>query len=168
MQKRDFGTSLSLNGSAASASRACTDPIVGAILSGWRYDISNISREMRTEYEHHLDECPHCRHRRHIARTIDALLLGVSSLSIVAFLLAAIVLHRFETLVHIDGSVPVHLRHTVVAISLEAVTIAGLVFSTIMWVLVAMATPTISLVGGYVQQRLPSDLRQRLTRRHAA
>jgi hypothetical protein len=30
----------------ASSNTACTDPIVGAILAGWRYDISSISPEM--------------------------------------------------------------------------------------------------------------------------
>ena len=38
----------------ANSATACTDPIVGAILSGWRYDISGISPEMRTYYEQHL------------------------------------------------------------------------------------------------------------------
>ncbi len=150
-------------------SRGCTDPIVGAILSGWRYDISNISAEMRTEYENHLEDCPHCRHRQHIARTIDVLLISVSSLSSVAFLLAAIVLHRVELLTHINGSVTLHLlRQTPVAVSLEAVAVAGLVFSTVLWILVAIATPLPGLIGELVRQRVPQDLRERFTRRHAA
>lgn len=150
-------------------SRGCTDPIVGAILSGWRYDISNISPEMRTEYESHLEECPHCQHRQHLARTIDVLLISVSSLSSVAFLLAAIVLHRVEVLTHINGSVTLHLlRQTPVAVSLEAVAVAGLVFSTFLWILVAIATPLPGLIGDLVRQRVPQELRQRFTRRHAA
>ena len=147
-------------------SGACTDPIVGAILSGWRYDISNISLEMRTDYENHLLECLHCRRRQTIARTIDVLLISVSSLSIVAFLLAAVVIHRLETLTHFSNVV-VHLRQTAVAISLEAVAIAGLLFSLILWVLVAIATPLPGFIGGMVQQRIPSNLRQRFARRHA-
>lgn len=149
--------------------RGCTDPIVGAILSGWRYDISNISPEMRTEYENHLEECLHCQHRQHLARTIDVLLISVSSLSSVAFLLAAIVLHRVELLTHINGSVTLHLlRQTPVAVSLEAVAVAGMVFSTFLWILVAIATPLPGLIGNLVRQRVPQDLRQRFARRHAA
>lgn len=146
----------------------CTDPIVGAILSGWRYDISNISPEMRTDYEQHLDDCAHCRHRQHIARSMDVLLISVSSLSIVAFLLAAVVLHRVELLTHINGTVHLHLRQTPVAISLEAVAIAGLFFSTVLWVLVAIATPLPGLVANLLRERVPADVRQRFARRHAA
>lgn len=148
------------------SSKACTDPIVGAILSGWRYDISSISPEMRKDYELHLAECLHCRRRQNIARTIDVLLISVTSLSIVAFLLAAVVLHRIELLTHIS-TVHVHLHQTPVAISLQAVAIAGLAVSTLLWVLVAVATPLPGFISGAVQQRLPDDLRQRIARRHA-
>lgn len=150
----------------SNSSKACTDPIVGAILSGWRYDISSISPEMRKDYELHLAECFHCRRRQNIARTIDVLLISVTSLSIVAFLLAAVVLHRIELLTHIS-SVHVHLHQTPVAISLQAVAIAGLAVSTLLWVLVAVATPLPGFISGAVQQRLPHDLRQRIARRHA-
>jgi hypothetical protein len=145
---------------------SCTDPVVGAILAGWRYDISSISPEMRTDYEEHLVECGHCKHRQRAARTIDVLLLMVSTLSILAFLLAAVVIRRIEFLTHID-SVHVHLRQTAIAISLEAAAIAGLVVSTALWILVAIATPLPGFLTGVVQQRLPSDLRQRFTR-HAS
>ena len=151
---------------ASTQNRSCTDPVVGAILAGWRYDISNLSPEMRTDYEQHLEECPHCRRRQSVARTIDVLLITVSSLSIVAFLLAAVVIHRIELLTHI-GDVHVKLRQTPVTISLEAVALAGLVFSTILWVLVAIATPLPGFLSGLVQERIPSDLRERFTRRHA-
>ncbi len=147
--------------------KSCTDPIVGAILSGWRYDISSISPEMRTDYENHLAECQHCRHRQHIARTIDVLLITVSTLSIFAFLLAAAVMHRLEVLTHIAGSLTVHLRQEPISISLQAVAIAGLVVSIVLWLLVAIATPLPGLVSGLVQQRIPSGIRQRFTRRHA-
>ena len=142
---------------------SCTDPVVGAILSGWRYDISNISQEMRTDYEDHLAECVHCQHRQHVARTIDVLLLAVSSLSIVAFFLAAVVMHKLEALTGIDR-VHMQLRHTAVAISLEWVALAGLVVSSVLWILVAIATPLPGFLGGLVQQKLPSDLRERFSR----
>ena len=148
------------------SAKACTDPIVGAILSGWRYDISSISPEMRTDYEHHLAECLHCRHRQTMARTIDVLLISVTSLSIVAFLLAAVVLHRIELLKSIP-EVHMRLHQTPVTISLQAVTIAGLVVSTILWILVAISTPVPGFLGEVVVKRLPPDLRQRFARRHA-
>lgn len=153
--------------SVAVHSKACTDPIVGAILSGWRYDISNISPEMRTDYEQHLTECMHCRRRQHVARTIDVLLITTSALSTVAFLLAAMVMRRIEALTHIAGSLTLHLRQEPVTISLQAVAVAGLILSLILCVLVAIATPLPSLLNSLVEQRIPSDLRQRITRRHA-
>ena len=141
--------------------RSCTDPVVGAILSGWRYDISSISPEMRTDYEAHLAECPNCIRRQRLARTIDVLLISISTLSFITFLLMSVVMHRLETLTHLGTSVTLHL-HTPVVISLQAAAIAGLVISMVLWVLVAIATPLPSLVKG-----IPSDIRQRLARRHA-
>ncbi len=128
--------------------------MVGSILSGWRYDISGISPDMRTDYEQHLAECSQCRRRQGIARTIDLLLLSVSTLSIAAFLLASVVMHRLEVLTHI-ARIHVELHHTAIAISLQAVAIAGLVFSVLLWVLVAIATPVPGFLGGLVQQKLP-------------
>ncbi len=151
---------LSSNPSSLAA-KSCTDPIVGAILSGWRYDISSISPEMRTDYENHLAECPQCRHRQHKARTWDVLLISVSSLSIGAFLLAAMVMRHAD--LHAVG----HLRNTPIAISLEWCAIAGLFFSLVLWILVAVATPLPGIVSNLVQERVPSDIRQRFTRRHA-
>src|ERR1700761_7432758 len=100
---------------------SCTDQVVGDILSGWRYDISGLSPAMRTDYDQHLSDCSHCRRRQHVARTIDVLLISVSTLSIVAFLLAAVVIHRVELMTHV-GVFHVRLSQThAVAISLEAV-----------------------------------------------
>jgi hypothetical protein len=147
--------------------RSCTDPIVGAILSGWRYDISAISTEMRTDYENHLAECRNCRRSQRKARVFDLLLITISSLSIVAFLLASVVMHRLELLTHIAGSLTVHLRQTPVVISLQAVAIAGLLISMVLWVLVAIATPLPAVVSTMVQERVPSNIRQRFARRHA-
>ena len=144
----------------------CTDPVVGNILSGWRFDISGLSPAMRTDYETHLEDCASCRRRQRIARTIDVLLITVSTLSIAAFLLAALIIRRVELLTHIF-TVHVQLHHTAIAISLEAVAVAGVAVSTLLWVLVAVATPLPGLVGHLVQQRLPADLRERFTK-HAA
>jgi len=142
---------------------ACTDQIVGAILSGWRYDISGLSPTMRKDYDQHMAECDHCRSKQRLHRTVDVLLISVSTLSIVAFLLAAVVMHRVESITHI-GLVHVHLLHTAVYVSLEAVSIVGLLFSTLLWILVAIATPLPGFLGGLLQQRLPADLRQRFSK----
>src|SRR5258708_17462831 len=136
-------------------STTCIDQVVGDILSGWRYDISGLSPAMRTDYDQHFADCSHCRRRQRIARTIDVLLITVSTLSIVAFLLAAVVIHRVELVTHVF-SVHLRLNQThAVAISLEAVAISGIAFSALLWVLVAVATPLPALLGEFVQQRIP-------------
>lgn len=145
-------------------STECVDQVVGDILSGWRYDISGISPAMRVDYEQHLADCAHCRRRQNIARAIDLLLISVSTLSIVAFLLAAVVIHRVELITHIF-TIQLRLNQThAVAISLEAVAIAGMLFSGLMWVLVAIATPLPGFVGRFVQQRIPAEIRERVTK----
>ncbi len=143
---------------------SCTDQVVGDILSGWRYDISGLSPAMRTDYEQHLSECRHCSRRQQIARTIDVLLMSVSTLSIAAFLLATVVIRRVELVSHIFT---MHLRLSQthgVAISLEAVAVAGLILSTRLWVFVAVATPLPGFLGGIVQERIPADLRERFSK----
>lgn len=148
-------------------SAQCVDQVVGDILSGWRYDISGLSPSMRTDYEQHLTECAHCRRRQNIARAIDVLLISVSTLSIVAFLLAAVVIHRVELITHIF-TIQVRLSQTyAVAISLEAVALAGMVFSALMWVLVAIATPLPGFLGHFVQERIPADIRERFNKNAA-
>jgi hypothetical protein len=145
----------------------CIDQVVGDILSGWRYDISGLSPAMRTDYDQHLSDCSHCRRRQRIARTIDVLLICVSTLSILAFLLAAVVIRRVELITHIF-TVQVRLNPAhAVAISLEAVAVSGLVFSTLLWVLVAIATPLPGFIGGLVQERIPADIRGRFTKNAA-
>jgi hypothetical protein len=142
----------------------CIDSVVGGILTGWRYDISGVSPAMRTDYEDHLTGCAACRRRQRIARTIDVLIISVSTLSILAFLLAAVVIHRVELITHIF-TIQVRLSQThAVAISLEAVAVAGMVFSALLWMLVAIATPLPGFLGNMVQQHIPADLRDRFTK----
>ncbi len=145
-------------------STECVDQVVGDILSGWRYDISGLSPAMRIDYEQHLAECAHCRRRQNIARAIDLLLISVSTLSIGAFLLAAVVIHRVELITHIFAiQVRLNQAHAF-AISLEAVALAGMFFSALMWVLVAIATPLPGFLGRLLQQRIPADIRERFTK----
>jgi hypothetical protein len=144
----------------------CTDPVIGDILSGWRFDISGLSPAMRTDYDQHLHDCGHCRRRQNKARMIDVLLISVTSLSIVAFLLAAAVLHRVEAITHVDN-LHVHLRQMPITISLEWVAIAGLVISILLSVLVTIATPLPGFLSGLVQQRIPAQLRDRFSKNAA-
>jgi hypothetical protein len=145
----------------------CTDPLIGNILAGWRYDISGLSPAMRTDYDQHLSDCSHCRRRQHIARTIDVLLISVSSLSILAFLLAAAVLHRIEAMAHLSSSLHGHVYHTPITISLEAAAVAGLVISLMLWVLIAIATPLPGLVADALEQRIPAYIRERIMKNAA-
>jgi len=78
----------------------CTDSVVGDILSSWRYDISGITPEMRQDYEQHLAECGHCSSRQSLHRTIDVVLISLSTASIAAFLLALAVIHHMQPLHH--------------------------------------------------------------------
>src|SRR5260370_16625782 len=102
---------------------------------------------MRTEYDQALCEGRPCRRRQQIARTIDVLLISVSTLSIAAFLLAAVVIRRVELVPHIF-TMHVRLSQTHgFAVSLEAVAVTCLIFSTLLWVLVAVATPLPGFLG---------------------
>jgi hypothetical protein len=151
-------------GTGRKSGRQCADPVIGDILAGWRYDISGLSPAMRTDYDQHLSECAHCRHRQRLARTIDVLLLSVTSLSILAFLMAAAVLHRIESIAHLGTSVHGHLYHATITISLEAAAIAGVVISVLLCVLVAISTPIPGLVSSALHEHLPESIREHFTR----
>ena len=115
---------------------------------------------MRTDYDQHLSECSHCRRRQQIARTIDVLLISVSTLSIAAFLLATYVIHRVELVTHIFTMhlrwLSPWLRHLA-----RSGRDCGSYLFTLLWILVAIATPLPGFLGGIVQEHLPADLRER-------
>ena len=148
----------------------CNDHVVGAILSGWRYDISGIAPELRLDYEDHLRTCEHCRSRQRLHRTVDVLLFAATTLSFAAFLLAAVVLHRVHTLYHLTSvHVPLHpeadLLHShipaSVTLSLEAVALLGVFVSMVLWVLIAVATPIPGMVSE-MRARVVPGMRERL------
>ena len=154
---------------------ACNDPVVGAILSGWRYDISGISPDLRVDYEAHLYSCAHCRRRQRLHRTVDVLLLTATTLSFAAFLLAALVMHRVEALSHI-GNMHLHLHDEAasllrippsITISLEAVAIVGMVVSMLLWTLVTITTPIPSMISAIFRERISPELRERLRKQAA-
>ena len=164
--------------SRAGRSQTCTDQVVGAILSGWRYDISGIPADLRSDYEDHLTGCAHCRGKQRLHRTVDILLLAATTLSFAAFLLAALVMRRVEAISHITA---LHLKlHPLepagalaaripasVTIGLEAVAIAGVVMSLLLWVMIAMVTPVTGIVSSALRERVSPELRDRLWKQAA-
>ncbi len=132
----------------------CTDKVVGAILAGWRYDISGIAPEMRGDYDQHFAECEHCRSRQRLHRTIDIALIVLTAISAFVFLLA------FGVIVHFEP------RH---ALLLELAALAGFALSALIWLIVAVATPAplvmvdaARLGARRVHDRLPEEIRQRI------
>jgi hypothetical protein len=147
----------------------CTDQVVGDILSSWRYDISGISPEMRTDYEGHLEECDSCRRRQRLHRTIDVVLIGLSTLSVLAFILALAVIHHMEPLR--NWALVMHLDGRYVPLTLQTAAMVGLLVSLLSWVLIAVTTPAPVYITGMalaqarvLQGRIPEELRGRLPR----
>ncbi len=141
----------------------CNDQVVGAILSGWRYDISSVPKDLRGDYETHLAECPHCRRRQRVHRTVDVLLLAAFTLTLTAFLLAALLVHRLEAYGHIS-TLHVHLHAAEdtgalarvpasITMSLQAVSLCGIFVSMLLWLLVALATPVPSMLSEMFRAR---------------
>lgn len=138
----------------------CNDQVVGDILSGWRYDLSSVAPATRGDYESHLATCFHCRARQRLHRTVDLVLMAVFTLSFFAFLLATAIIHRApwgQTSLAI-----LHTRHLSFALTLQTAAMAGLLFSLLMWILVAIATPAPHLIQSTIEQRRLATGRNRL------
>jgi hypothetical protein len=134
--------------------KKCVDRVVGSILAGWRYDISGIAPEMRSDYEQHFAECEHCRSKRRLHRTIDISLIVLASLSAGVFLLAFAAVHYFEP------------RH---AFLLEVAAVGGFILSLLVWLIVAVVTPAPLVMADaalpyarLVHDRLPAQIRERI------
>src|SRR3979490_2009531 len=128
----------------------CVEPIVGKILTGWRYDISGLAVEMRGDYEQHLAACELCRSRQRVHRIIDLGLIALASVSAGVFLLAFGVIRHFGP------------RH---AFWLEIAALAGFALSALIWLIVAGATPApmaaveVARLGArHVHDRLPAEI----------
>jgi hypothetical protein len=127
---------------------------------------------LRGDYETHLRGCTHCRGKQRLHRTVDMLLLAVTTLACGAFLLAALVVHRLEAIRHLSGSLHLHLgteRALALAhipqsitISLEAVAVSGVIFSLLLWALVAMTTPVPGMLSAMLREHVSPELRERL------
>jgi CBS domain containing-hemolysin-like protein len=125
---------------------------------------------MRRDYEQHLVECAHCCARQRLHRTIDVVLIGLSSVSIAAFLFGLAVIHRVQPLQH-WALLDLHMWQMSIVLSLQAAAIAGLLISLVTWLLVAVATPApvylaeVAMAQARVlQDRIPEELRERLMR----
>lgn len=118
----------------------CVDPVVGDILSSWRYDISGITPAMRGDYEDHFAQCACCRSRQRLHRTIDVVLIGTTTISTAIFVLALAIIHHIQPLQH-WALVSLHLWQIPIVLSLQEAAIVGLLLSFVCWVLVAIATP---------------------------
>jgi hypothetical protein len=134
------------------ANKRCTDPVVGAILASWRYDISGISPEMRRDYEKHFAECARCRARQSFHRTLDVTLAALTGTASLFFLFALAVLKHVKPLEHVAfkllGLDIFDMYHMLVSAG-----VAGLCFSLIALALVLMATPAPSYLGGIAAER---------------
>jgi hypothetical protein len=147
----------------------CVDPVVGDILSSWRYDISGITAAMRGDYEEHFAECAYCHNRQRLHRTIDVALIGLTTISTAAFVLALAVIHHIQPLQH-WALVTLHLWQVPIVLSLQEAAVAGLLVSFLCWLLVAIATPAPMFLTGVAMNQARSfqersvDLRDRSSR----
>lgn len=144
---RTQGFAASLLGGKA----GCSDQVIGDILSSWRYDLTALSPEVRGAYLQHFSECAYCRARQRLHRTIDVVLLSVFTVSVFVFLAATMILHRGPWAQVTFAEV--HMHRLSLALTLQSVAVGGLLFSLLMWVLVAIATPAPGLISHTVQQR---------------
>lgn len=148
---RQNGFSESLFGTE----RGCSDQAIGDILSGWRYDLSGVSAELISDYQGHLYECRHCRARQRLHRTIDLALMTLFTVSFFVFAAATMFIHH-EPWAQLTFA-QVHMRHLSLALTLQEVSVAGLVLSVLMWILVAVATPVPLLITNTLHERFTHD-----------
>src|SRR5260370_41244520 len=92
---------------------------------------------MRGDYEEHLAQCQHCRSKRVLHRVIDFGLITIATVSAAIFLLA------FSLVRHYSPS------HVVI---LELTALAGFLFSSLMWIIVAGAAPVPGMLNGAAQE----------------
>jgi hypothetical protein len=148
--------------------KRCTDTVIGDILAGWRYDISGLSPEMRTDYEQHFVECSQCRSRQRFHRTVDVALITLSSVSICAFIMALSVIHHIEPLRVLAVTI-LHVRQLSIAVTLQEAAFGGLLFSGFVWILIAIATPVPAYLSSVARAqargwhgRIPEEVKERL------
>lgn len=109
---------------------------------------------MREDYERHFEQCDHCRSRQRLHRGIDIALMALATISAVLFVLSFAVIRYFK---------PNH------AFIFELAAIGGFFVSSIVWLLVAIATPAPVVVKAVARSgartlhdRLPENIREKL------
>lgn len=148
--------------------KRCMDPVIGDILAGWRYDISGLSPEMRTDYEQHFVECSQCRSRVRFHRTVDVSLIALSTASICLFVMALSVIHHIEPLRGLAVTI-LHVHQVSIALTLQEAAICGLLFSAFAWIMIAIATPVPAYLSSVAKAqarewhgRIPDEVKERL------
>ncbi len=143
----------------------CNDHVVGAILASWRYDISGISPEMRSDYEQHFADCSHCRARQKFHRTLDVSLAVLTSLSVFFFMFAFLVLTHTKPFEHVAFNI-LSLDISSMYQMLVSAAVAGVCFSVIALLVVLTTTPAPSYLSGIaseraklIEERLPAAIR---------
>lgn len=134
------------------ARNRCNDPVVGAILASWRYDISGISPEMRRDYESHLSDCVRCSARQKFHRSVDVTLFVLTALSVLFSVFALAVLMHIKPLEHVAFNI-LELDTFDMYHMLVSAAVAGVCFSVIAFALVAMATPAPTYISGIAAER---------------
>lgn len=134
------------------AKNSCNDRVVGAILGSWRYDISGITPEMRKDYEHHLAECSYCAGRQRFHRSLDVMLVVLTSLSVFFSIFALAVIKHIKPLEHVAFSM-LGLDISDMYHMLVSAAVAGVIFSVTAFALVLMATPAPTYLGGIAAER---------------
>jgi len=136
----------------------CTDPFVGKILASWRYDISGLAPEMSGDYRAHLAQCPRCHSRQKLHRTVDLALIGLATVAAFVSVFAFFVIRHFQW------------PH---ALWLELGSLVAFALSALVWLAVAIATPTPIVVkkavtgaaitaASNIHDRLPENVRDRI------
>jgi hypothetical protein len=139
----------------------CSDPVVGAMLASWRYDISGISPEMRRDYEQHFVECTHCRARLKFHRSLDVSLAVLTSLAVMFFLFALATIMHVKPLEHVAIKILGLDMGSMYQMFVSA-GIAGVCFSFIAFLLVLTATPVPTYLTERVkllEEHLPDTIR---------
>ena len=126
---------------------SCIDQVVGDILSGWRYDISGLSPGHADRLRAASVGLRAAADASASPRTIDVLLISIGTLDRRLPSGGGDHSPRRAYLAHRQSSGAPEPDPCLGRISLEAVAVTGLVLSTLLWVLVAIATPLPGFLG---------------------
>ena len=107
---------------------------------------------MRRDYEQHFTDCGHCRARLKFHRSLDVSLAVLTSLAVLFFLFALLVLQHVKPLEHVAMNI-LGLDISDVYHMLMSAGVAGLIFSVIALALILTATPAPSYLSDIASER---------------